>query len=288
MLKYRSWFWGYFFIFPNLLFLCLFLLYPLLYTFYLSLFEADIYRSSFVGFANFKEIFQEPLFLKSFANTFYFVLIIVPATVVLALLLSAMLQGLHKHAKSLFRLVFYLPVVSTPVVLSLIWSWMYNPSFGIIRYLSERLGFGAVNVFETQWSAVMALSFVVVTWMVGQPIILYLSAMDGVSRELYEAAEIDGAGPVQTFFKITLPMVSHTTLLIVIKSTISVFQIFVVIHLLTSGGPYHGTESLVYTIYKTAFVSLEYGKASAQSVVLFAIILAIALLQFRLLRSKLD
>ncbi|WP_248927820.1 carbohydrate ABC transporter permease [Paenibacillus hamazuiensis] len=287
-MKLRNTLWSYLFIGPNLLFLTAFLVIPLFYTFYLSFFEADIYKSSFVGFSNYSKLFGEELFRKSFANTFYFVLIIVPCVVILSLVVAAFMQGFHKHAKSFFRLVFYLPVVSTPVVLSLVWGWMYNPSFGIVKYFGELLGFGAVDVFSTQLSAILALSGIVITWMVGQPIILYLSGMDGVSKELYEAADIDGAGPVKQFFSITLPMIAHTTLLIVVTSTISVFQIFVVIHLLTSGGPFHGTESLVYTIYRTAFVSLEFGKASAQSVILFFIILVISLLQFRMLRSKLD
>jgi ABC-type sugar transport system permease subunit len=287
-MKLRGWLWSYFFIGPNLLFLTAFLVVPLIYTFYLSLFEADIYTSSFVGLDNYRSLFGEEMFRKAFVNTFYFVLIIVPCVVVISLVIAAFMQGFHKHAKSFFRLVFYLPVVSTPVVLSLVWSWMYNPSFGIIKYFSEELGFGPVDVFSGQLSAILALSGVVITWMVGQPIILYLAGMEGVSRDLYEAAEIDAAGPLRAFFSITLPMISHTTVLIVITSTISVFQIFVVIHLLTGGGPYHGTESLVYTIYRTAFVSLEFGKASAQSVILFFIILIISLLQFRLMKSKTD
>lgn len=287
-MKLREWMWSYFFIGPNLVFLTVFMILPLFYTFYLSFFEADIYSSAFVGLENYRSLFGEELFRKAFVNTFYFVLIIVPCVIVISLVFAALMQGFHKLGKSFFRLVFYLPVVSTPVVLSLVWGWMYNPSFGIIKYFSEKLGFGAVDVFSGQLSAILALSGVVLTWMVGQPIILYLSAMDGVSKELYEAAEIDGAGPLRSFFSITLPMISHTTVLIVITSTISVFQIFVVIHLLTGGGPYHGTESLVYTIYRTAFVSLEFGKASAQSVILFFIILVISLLQFRLMKSKSD
>ncbi|MDQ0898974.1 MULTISPECIES: carbohydrate ABC transporter permease [unclassified Paenibacillus] len=287
-MKLREWLWSYFFIGPNLLFLFVFLVFPLFYTFYLSFFEADIYSSVFIGFDNYSNLFGEELFRKAFVNTFYFVLIIVPCVIVISLVIAAFMQGFHKVSKSFFRLIFYLPVVSTPVVLSLVWAWMYNPSFGIIKYFSEVLGFGSVDVFSGQLSAILALSGIVVTWMVGQPIILYLSGMDGVPKDLYEAAEIDGAGALRTFFSITLPMISHTTLLIVITSTISVFQIFVVIHLITGGGPFHGTESLVYTIYRTAFVSLEFGKASAQSVILFFIILIISLLQFRLMKTKLD
>jgi len=287
-MKTRSTLWSYFFIAPNFIFLSLFLIYPLFYTIYLSFFDADIYSRKFVGFGNYAEIFKSSLFLQSFANTFYYILLIVPATVVISLLFAALMQGLNKSAKSLYRLIFYLPVVSTPVVLSLVWSWMYNPSIGIVNYLASLIGLENVNVLETQFSALLALSVIVITWMIGQPIILYLSAMDGVSKELYEAADIDGANPVQQFITITLPMISYTTLLIVITSTISVFQIFVVIHLITNGGPFHGTESLVYTIYQTAFISLDFGTASAQSVVLFLIILMIAFVQFKLLKTKLD
>lgn len=285
-MKTRSTIWSYFFIAPNFIFLSLFLIYPLFYTMYLSLFDADIYSRKFVGFSNYFDIFQSTLFLKSLANTFYYILLIVPATVCISLIFASLIQGLNKRSKSLYRLIFYLPVVSTPVVLSLVWSWMYNPSIGIVNYLASMIGIENVDVLQTQLSALVAISVIVITWMVGQPIILYLSAMDGVSQELYEAAEIDGASPIQQFFTITLPMISYTTLLIVITSTISVFQIFVVIHLITNGGPFHGTESLVYTIYQTAFISLDYGTASAQSVVLFIIIILIAFLQFKLFKTK--
>lgn len=287
-MKARSAVWGYAFVLPNLLLILLFLIYPLIQAFYLSLTRMDIYSKEFIGLNNYITLFGEPMFRTSLFNTFYFVMLIVPVTIIVSLIIAAIMQGLHSSSKTLFRLLFYLPVVSTPVVLSLVWGWIYNPSFGLVSYFSRALGFGAVDVFSAQSSAIIALSAVVVTWMVGQPIILYLSAMDGVNKELYEAAEIDGAGPVRSFFSITLPMISHTSLLIVITTTISVFQIFVVIHLLTSGGPFHGTESLVYTIYRTAFVNLQFGKASAQSVVLFGVILIIALVQFRLMRSKLD
>lgn len=284
-MKTRNVLWSYFFVAPNLLFLSLFLLYPLIYTIYLSFNDANLYTSTFVGFDNYKNIFQSMLFHKSLINTFYYILLIVPAVVIISLIFAAMMQGLHKRAKNIYRLIFYLPVVSTPVVLSLVWSWMYNPSIGIINYLGNAFGMEKIDVFANSTSAILALSVIVVTWMVGQPLILYMSAIDGISGELYEAAEIDGAGTLRKFFSITLPLVSQTTLLIVVTSTISVFQIFVVVHLITNGGPFHGTESLVYTIYQTAFVSLQFGEASAQSVILFIIIVLIAFIQFKLMRS---
>ncbi|MDF2959527.1 MAG: transporter permease [Paenibacillus sp.] len=287
-MRTRQKLWGFAFIFPNLILLLGFMVYPLIHTFYLSFQEADIYGSAFVGLNNYVSLMKDEAFWRSFMNTFYYVLIIVPSAVAVALTLAALMQDLHTKSKALFRLVFYLPVVSTPVVLTLVWSWMYNPSFGIFKYMAEMTGFSMGDVFATRLSAILALSVVVITWMIGKPLILYLSAMDGVSKELYEAVEIDGAGPVRAFFKITLPMIMHTTLLIVVTSTINVFQIFVVIHLMTGGGPFHSTESLVYTIYKTAFVGMQYGMASAQSVILFFIVLIITLVQFRLMKSKLD
>lgn len=279
---------GFLFVLPNLLFVSAFLIVPLFHAFGLSLYDANIYTSTYVGLQNYIDIFKDDVFLISLKNTFYFVLMIVPATVMIALLFAALMQDFGQKAKAIYRLVFYLPVVMTPVVLSMIWRYMFNPSYGIVSYLAELLGFGAIDVFSSQSSALLSISFVVVIWMLGQPIILFLSAMDGVPKELYEAAKIDGANSVQIFFKVTLPMITHAALLITVTSTISVFQIFVVVHLISGGGPYHGTESLVYTIYRTAFVSLSFGKSAAQSVVLFSIVAIVASMQFGLMKSRLD
>jgi ABC-type sugar transport system permease subunit len=284
----RDTLWGYLFVVPNLLLVLTFLIYPLLQAFRLSLFDAGLYSQTFVGLENYREIFRDDVFLISLKNTFYFVILIVPAVIVTALTFAALMQGFKQRTKAVYRLIFYLPVVMTPVVLSMIWRYMFNPSYGLVTYFAELLGFGMVDFFSSQTSALLALSFVVVIWMLGQPIILFLSAIDGVPPELYEAAKIDGANSLQAFFRITRPMIMHATLLITVTSTISVFQIFVVIHLISGGGPYHGTESLVYTIYNTAFVSLEFGKASAQSVVLFGIVAVVAAIQFRLMKPSMN
>lgn len=280
--------WGYLFILPNLIFVGLFLIYPLFHSAVLSLFEADLYKSTFVGLRNYFDIFSDEIFRMSLLNTFHFVLIIVPAVVVIALIFAAFMQDFSQKGKSLFRLIFYLPVVMTPVVLSMIWRYMFNPSYGLVPYITDLLGFGPLDVFATRNGALFAVSFVVVIWMLGQPIILFLSAIESVPQDLFEAAKIDGANSLNIFFKITIPMIVHAMLLIVVTSTISVFQIFVVIHLISGGGPYHGTDSLVYTIYNTAFVSLSFGKAAAQSIVLFVIVAAVAILQFRLMNTARD
>lgn len=285
----KRWIWGYIFVLPFICLLSLFLIYPLIKTFYLSLFEKTLYSTSFIGLDNFIEIFQDPFFLKAMENTLLFVVIIVPFTIIIPLIFAAMLRSMHKRTKSVFRLVFYLPVVTTSIVLVFVWIWMYDMNFGIINYFLSLFNIGPVNFFGSQFTALLATSNVVITWMIGQPLILYSAGVDNVQEELYESAKIDGANFIQIFFKVTVPMVINTTMLIVVTSTIAVFQIFVVIFLMTHGGPYHGTDTLVFSIYNTAFeIGPYFGKAAAESVVLFVFVAIVALLEFRLLKSKLD
>ncbi|WP_404454978.1 sugar ABC transporter permease [Virgibacillus necropolis] len=281
--------WGYIFVFPFICLLSIFLIYPLIKTFYLSLFEKTLYSTSFIGFDNFIKIFQDPFFLKAMVNTLYFVVLIVPFTIIIPLVFAAMLRSLHKNTKSFFRLVFYLPVVTTSIVLVFVWIWMYDMNFGIINYILSLFNIGPVNFFGSQFMALLATSNVVITWMIGQPLILYSAGVDNVQEELYESAKIDGANFIQIFFKVTVPMVINTTMLIVVTSTIAVFQIFVVIYLMTHGGPYHGTDTLVFSIYNTAFeIGPYFGQAAAESVVLFVFVAIVALFEFKLLKSKLD
>lgn len=278
--------WGYAFILPNLLLIALFFLYPLFNTFRLSLYRANLQTREFVGLRNFQALFGDSVFLNSLKHTFYFALLIVPIIVVISFTVAGLLKDLRPSSKTLFRVIFYLPVVTTPVVVTMVWAWMYNVNFGILNYLLHLAKLGPVEWLGSTSGAFVAIVIVVVTWSVGQPIILYMASMDGISKELYEAADLDGAGPLRKFARITLPLVANTTLFVTVTTTISTFQIFVVIHLLTRGGPYYSTETLVYTIYRTAFTSLEFGAASAQGAVLFVIIMIIALVQLRLIRPK--
>jgi multiple sugar transport system permease protein len=286
--KWKKYIPGYLFILPNLIFVCVFLIYPLFETFKLSFYDASINTSTFVGLQNYVEIFNDDVFLNSVKNTFYFALLIVPIIVVAAFTLAAIMKDLRPKAKSFFRTLFYLPVISTPVVLTMVWAWMYDTNFGIINYFTSLLGFSPFEWLGSPTTAVIAIALVVSTWSLGQPIILYLASMDGIPKELYEAADMDGAGPMRKFFNITLPLVANTSLFVTITTTIAVFQIFVVIYLLTGGGPYYSTETLVFTIYRTAFTSLEFGKASAQGTVLFIIIMIISLIQLKFIKSKTD
>lgn len=284
--RMRSYLWGYFFILPNLLLTVIFFIYPLFEAVRLSFYRAGLAATEFIGFDNYVRLFQEQMFLRSIKNTFLFVLIIAPVVVVASFTLAAFMQNLHPRMKTTYRMLFYLPAVCTPVVLTMVWSWIYNMNTGLLNYIVGLFGSGPVQWLGSPSLAVLSICAVVITWSIGEPIILYLASMDAVPKEYYEAAEIDGASPLRRFFHITLPAIANTSLFVILTTTIAVFQIFVVIQLLTGGGPFYSTETLVFTIYRTAFVSVEFGLASAQSVVLFVIIMIISLVQLKFFKPK--
>ncbi len=283
--KWKSHLWGYFFILPNLLLIILFFLYPLFEAFRLSFTDASIGPSSYIGLDNYARLFGDETFLRSLKNTLLFAVIIVPVIIVVSFTLAALMQNIGNGAKSLFRILFYVPTICTPVVLTMVWSWMYNTNTGLLNYLTGLIGFQPIEWLGSPSTAIAAMCVVVISWSIGQPLILYLSSMDAIPKEYYEAAQIDGARSLQRFRHITLPMVAHTSLFVIITTTISVFQIFVVIKLLTAGGPFYSTETLVYTIYRTAFSSTQFGLAAAQSIVLFLIIMVVSIVQLRFFKA---
>jgi len=284
--KWKSYMWGYFFILPNLLLSLIFFVYPLADTIRLSFYRAGLAAQQFVGLDNFIRIFQETAFLRSIQNTILFVLIIVPCIVFVAFILSAFMLRLAPRAKSMYRMFYYLPAICTPVVLTMVWSWIYNTNNGLLNYVTSLFGMPVMEWLGSPSMAIACICVTVITWSIGEPVILYLSSMESVPKEYYEAAQIDGARPVRQFIHITLPAIANTSLFVILTTTIAVFQIFVVIQLLTGGGPYFATETLMFTIYRTAFGSVEFGLASAQSVVLFVMIMFISLAQLKFFKPK--
>ncbi|MBP1993957.1 carbohydrate ABC transporter permease [Paenibacillus eucommiae] len=284
--NWRGHLWGYFFILPNLLLTLVFFVYPLIDTIKLSFYDAGLGESTFIGLDNYIEIFKDSTFLHSLKNTFLYVIVIVPIIVIISFTLAGLMQNLHGRSKAFYRALFYMPVICTPVVLTMVWAWIFNMNNGLLNYIVGLLGIQPVEWLGTPSMAFIAICVIVITWSIGEPLILYLSAMESVPKEYYEAAEIDGASPIQRFFHITLPAIANTSLFVILTTTIAVFQIFVVIRLLTGGGPFNSTESLIFTIYRTAFSSVEFGVASAQSVVLFVIIMVISLVQLKFFKPK--
>lgn len=278
--------WAYLFLLPALIPFLIFILGPLLAGLRLSFYDARLADQTFIGLANFVNLANDEAFRRAVINTFIFVFIVVPTTVILSLFIALMVSPLRQHAQSFFRMAFYLPVVASGVVLTMVWLYIYNPTYGLLNYLLSQIGVSRIEWLGRTETALPALAVVVVSWTIGQPVILFLAGLAGIPRTLYDAAKIDGASAWQEFMYVTLPLLKPTTLFVMVTQTIGVFQVFVVVLLMTRGGPANATQSIVYRIYETAFTFFRFGYASAMGVVLLILVSLVAVIQFRLLGQE--
>ncbi|MGQ9517312.1 MAG: carbohydrate ABC transporter permease [Anaerolineae bacterium] len=288
---------AYLFILPAYIPFIVFVLYPLLNGLRLSLYEAGVNKAKwrFIGLNNFMRLFtRDEVFIIALRNTFLFVLIVVPVVIVISIFLAVIVFPLPRAGQSFVRMSFYMPVVSGGVVLAMVWIWIFNRDFGLLNYVLELVGFyKLLGIPKIGWlaqteTALLSLAMVVISWSIGQPLILFLAALGNISEELYDAAKIDGASGWQIFWKITLPLLRPTTLFVLVTTTINVFQVFVVVLLMTLGGPANATQTIVYRIYENAFVFYKYGYGAAMGVVLLLIVGSIAYFQFKLLGQEVE
>lgn len=272
---------GYLFILPQMIVFLAFLVYPILEGMRLSLYQINYQNEKFVGFANYTTLFNDPVFFKAVFNTIVFVVFIVLLTVVFAMFVASAVFDKNAKYVSFIRGSYYIPVMVSMVVMSMVWSFLLNPANGLISFLYRDMGMGSVNLLGNQKSVMPVIIFVTFATNVGQAIILYIASMIGVSKELFEAAEIDGASRWQVIMKILIPSVKPTTTYITIINIIAVLKIFVVIQLLTGGGPNNSSVTLMYYLYNNAFKYNQLGVASAVGVIMFIITLILSVPQLR-------
>ena len=280
---------SYLFLLPFLVFFILFVVYPMFMCVYTSFFDATMGRDDiFVGFDNYRTLFKDPVFWVALRNTAVIVLVSVPVTCAFSLWVASVISKMHVAATSLFRCIFYLPVVTGSVAVTMVWKWMYNYSQGIFNYIGTELGLldKGINWLGDPKYALGCIILILLTTSVGQPIVLYVSALDNVDKSLVEAAEVDGATPMQAFWKIKWPQMMPTTLYILVITTINSFQCFALIQLLTSGGPNNSTMTIMYYIYYNAFKLYKYGYGNAMGVILAIIIAILSAVQFKLGEEK--
>lgn len=275
---------AYLFLLPKLILFVLFVAFPVVWAIVLSFQEYRFNGSIFIGLDNYIAVFNSEAFRIALKNTLLFTVVTVPFSVISALVISVMIFGLGKISQSFFRSAFYLPSVTSMVIIAMVWRWMYNYDFGLFNYFLSWFGVEPINWLGQSATALWALIIMSCLIPFGTGIIMYLASMGSISQSLYEAARIDGANSLKQFFHITIPLLKPTTLYLVLLSTIGSFQVFTQIIMMTGGGPGSSTETLVHLIYKTGFRDFEYGLASAQAVVLFVIILIFSIIQFRVLR----
>ena len=276
---------AYLFLLPSLIFFLGFVIFPIVLCVWTSFFDSTMNSADvFVGLANYKELFQDKVFLGALKNTLIIVVVSVPITCVFSLWVSSVIVDLKGWATSLFRIIFYLPVVTGSVAVTVVWKWMFNNYYGIFNYLGTKTGIidQNINWLGDERYALACIILILLTTSVGQPIVLYVSALGNVDASLVEAANVDGATSLQAFWKIKWPQIMPTTLYIVVITTINSFQCFALIQLLTSGGPNHKTDTIMYYIYYTAFKQYKYGYGNAMGVVLAVIIAILSAVQFKM------
>ncbi|MCD7754754.1 MAG: sugar ABC transporter permease [Firmicutes bacterium] len=276
---------SYLFLAPFMVFFVMFVLYPMIMCVYTSFFDATMGRDDiFVGFDNYVELFNDSVFRKALLNTLIIVLVSVPVTCAFSLWIASAISKMPVAATSAFRCIFYLPVVTGSVAVTMVWRWMFNNYYGIFNYIGKDV-LGVldknINWLGDSRYALGCIILILLTTSVGQPIVLYVSALDNVDKSLVEAAEVDGANAMQAFWRIKWPQMMPTTLYILVITTINSFQCFALIQLLTSGGPNHSTMTIMYYIYYNAFKLYRYGYGNAMGVILAIIIAILSAIQFR-------
>ena len=269
------------FLLPSLLGCAIFIFLPSLFSFMLSFTSWDLLSNiKFVGFENYIELFQTPEFYIVLKNTVVYAIAVTLFGTIIPFVLASVINSKIRGANA-FKTMYFLPFVTPMIVIAMVWQWIFDPNIGFVNTLLK------ANV---QWLYDVDLALPVIilisVWkLIGYNMVIFLSGFAGLSDSVYEAARIDGANPVQTFFKITVPMMSPTIFFVVLITTISSFQVFDLIYLMTQGGPNNSTNVLVYWLYKNAFELFNIGKASAIAYILFLFILILTIIQWKLKKN---
>jgi len=281
---YSDYFWAALFLLPNLLGFLVFIFWPLIASFGLSFTSWDLLTPiKWIGLENYKTLISDQVFWKVLWNTIYFTVGNVPVGIILSLFLAIALNQKIKGI-TIFRAVYFLPVISSTVAVAIVWQWLYNPEFGLMNYLLSLVGIDGPNwLSSTTW----AMPAVIITsiWRgLGFNMLLFLAGLQGIPETYYEAAKIDGANWWVLFKNITIPLLSPTTFFVVVISIINSFQVFDQIYIMTAGGPARSTSVLVHYLYQNAFQYFKMGYASAIGYVLFFLVFTVILIQLK--RSK--
>lgn len=284
---WRSWGHALLYLGPSLFFFAVFVFYPLIKSFHLSLHSTDLLGAAknYVGFQQYADIFTQGNFGKNLWITCLFTLFTVLPGILLSLLL-AYIANWRLRGIGIFRTIFATPLVIAVASASMIWMMLFNPSAGVLNFFLQKLHIAPINwLADPKWS-LLSVSIVAIWRSLGFNTIMLLSGLQSVPEHLYESAKIDGAGPARTFWDITLPMLSPTLFFVFIVSVINALQTFGEINILTQGGPAGATTVIVYSIYREAFFNFNFSFASAQAIVLFLIIFLLTVLQFYVLERR--
>jgi multiple sugar transport system permease protein len=280
------------FLAPALLLIAVFFFLPILAALLLSFTDFDIYalgdldRLRFVGFANYLNLLQSPLFWTALGNTFYFVIVGGPLSVAISLGAALLVNARLTRFPGLFRAAFFLPVVTTLVAVAVVWRYLYHPRYGLLNYGLSLLGIEPIDWLGDPAWAMPAIILMAVWKNFGFNMIIFIAGLQNIPTSLYEAARLDGANAWRQFRYITLPLLGPTFLFVALMTMIGYFQVFAEPYVMTQGGPANRTLSVVLLMYEEGFRWWNMGYASAAAFVLFVLILAGTVLQLKLRRGE--
>ncbi|MGY5214581.1 carbohydrate ABC transporter permease [Clostridium butyricum] len=275
--------WAYFMIAPTLIGLLILNIIPVIQTFMLSFQKVGAFGDGqWVGISNYTKMLKDPAVLGATVNTFKYAIIVVPVTVILSLIVAVLLNKKIKGV-SLYRTIYFLPMVAAPAAIAMVWRWLYNSEFGLINYLLSIIGIKGPQWLSDPKIAMISIAIVGIWSSVGYNMVLLLAGLQEIPKDYYEAASIDGASPIRQFFTITLPLVSPTMFFVVVTSIISAMQVFDVIFMMIdkTSVALEGTQSLVYLFYQYSFVMNDKGYGSAIVMLLLVIIMIITAVQVK-------
>lgn len=276
-------FWGLILIAPTLIGLIVLNIKPAVDTLILSFQKSGGFgKTEWAGLANYQRLFADKEVLQAIWNTLLYTLVAVPFIVILSML-AAVLMNQKIKGISVYRTLYFLPVVATPAAVAMIWRWLFNGDYGIINYLLSKVGIAGPNWLTNPNTAILAIAIVGIWSTVGYNMILLLSGLQEIPRDYYESAEIDGAGPIRQFFTITLPLVTPTLFFVMVTTIINSLQVFDLIFMMIdkTNAALPKTQSLVYLFYKQSFIMNDKGYGSAIVMVLLMIIMVITVIQVK-------
>jgi multiple sugar transport system permease protein len=282
---------AYLFILPGMALFLTWTLYPLIYAFVMSFAEWNLIKPSrFVGLENYRRALDDPIFWTALKNTVFYTVVTVPGQMILGLAVALLLDA-PLRARAVFRTLYYIPVVTSWVVVSLVFSYLYNSQAGLINWvLHDGLGVTSKNInwLGDPFWAKLAIASLGIWKGVGWTMVIFLAGLQSIPADLYEAAAVDGAGGWRRLRDVTIPLLRQTTLFVLVLLTIGGFQVFISVYVMTGGAPVHRTDVMLTYMYSNAFEFLDLGYGAALSYLLAAMVFILSLAQIRLLRRRVE
>jgi multiple sugar transport system permease protein len=284
-IKKRRWHYAYLFISPVLVFFGLFRVYPSIQTLVFSFFKVNLIAKKYewVGLKNFALLLQETDFIRAIANTFIYTFYIVVFSVFIGMVLASMFSSKMKFA-GIFKAVYFVPFITATVAAAVVWGYLYDPKFGLFNMILKLIGLPGRHWLTSSKEALGSIIIFSIWKYLGYNIVIFIAGLQNIPDAFYEAATIDGAGPLAKFFRITVPLLAPTIVFVVIYNTILALKVFDQVFVLTAGGPAAASTVVVLELYEMAFLHYRFGYAASMAFVLFLFIMIITVVQYTVSR----